>query len=242
MISGVEIDGKHCYLDFNALLAHAEYDDPEELNVEDDVPYHAEPYDFTDLYGARILQRRNVTYRFKFVHPDRIVNEDNLARFKAFLYSLTEDAEIREDDMPSYHWVGKRKKITNVKDTVGYAMGARMVEVTFSCKPYRASNTGETFTPDETRWPDVDLDDEVSAADAAEISIAAANIGAGEPSGLTEEQELRADCDRNGIIDASDAQLALQFVSEIGAGNYENSPAGWAAFLNDAFGRNPEVI
>lgn len=242
MIGGVEIDGKHCYLDFEALLAHAEYDDPEELTVEDDVPYHAAPYDFTDLYGSRILKRRPVLYRFKFVHPNRIVNEENLARFKAFLYSLKNDVEIFEDDMPGYHWVGKRGKITNVKDTVGYSYGARMVQVEFSCEPTRKSNLGDSFVVDPSRYPDIDSDGHVTASDAQDILTAAANIGSGQPSGLTPEQEIKADCDRNGIINASDAQLALDFVANIGGGDYEDSPAGWAAFLNDTFGKSQEVI
>lgn len=242
MIGGVEIDGKHCGLEFNAILAHAEYEDPEELTVQDDVPYHAQPYDFTDIYGSRILQRRNVTYRFKFVHPNRVVNEEDLARFKAFLYALKNDVAIYEDDMPSYHWVGKRGKITNVKDTVGYNLGARMVEVIFSCDPYRKSNISNAFPEDASRFPDINNDGVVTASDAQDILTAASNIGAGDPSGLTPEQEIKADCDRNGVINASDAQLALDFVAEVGAGNYANTPAGWAEYLNYAFGRNQNVI
>lgn len=242
MIGNVEIAGTDCLLEFNALLAKAQYEDPEEVTVTDEVPYSAAEYDFTDLYGTRILKRRDVTYRFKFVNPNRVINEDDLARFKAFLYSLTDDVEIHEDDMPGYHWVGKRGKITNVKDTVGYTLGARMVEVVFRCKPYRTSNLGDAFSADEKYFPDLDNSGSVTASDAATILQAAARIAAGKGSGLTPEQELRADCDRNGVINASDAQLVFNFAAKCGVGKYENTPKGWAQFLNDAFGRHAEVI
>lgn len=252
MIIGIEINGKHSYRDFGALLARRSMDYPEEQQVTASVPYSNIEYDFTDLFGERILMRRNVVFRFKFVNQNRTVNEEDVERFVKFMYSLTSDVSIYEDDYPRFHWIGKRTTVKNIEDTVGHELGARMVEVTFHCEPFRVSNLGDSFPVDEALYPDIDGDGEITAVDAQWIQTAAANIGAGEPSGLPvdpevpgrtlEEQETRADADRNGEINAVDAQLVLSFASAVGAGYYENTPAGWAAFLNDAFGVEEEVL
>lgn len=252
MITGIEINGKHSYRDFGALLARRSMDYPEEQQITETVPYSNIEYDFTDLYGERILMRRNVVYRFKFVNPDSTVNEEDVERFVKFMFSLTADVSIYEDDYPRFHWVGKRTTIKNIEDTVGHELGARMVEVTFHCEPYRVSNRGDSFPADVTKFPDIDGDGSVTAADATLIATAAANIGAGEPSGLPvdpevpgrtiEEQEIRADADRNGEINAVDAQFVLSFASAVGAGDYEDTPEGWAKFLNDSFGIEEEVL
>ncbi|MBR0340746.1 MAG: hypothetical protein IJH64_00575 [Oscillospiraceae bacterium] len=242
MITGIEINGKHSFRDFGALLARRSFEYPEELQVVEGVPYSNIEYNFTDLFGEQVLMRRDVIYRFKFVDVDKTVNDENIARFMEFLYSIRDDVSIYEDDNPRYHWIGRRKTIKNIEDTVGHELGAQMIEVTFRCNPKRTSNLGDSFIVDASRFPDVDDDGAVTAADAALILSAASHIGSGEPSGLTPEQELKADCDRNGVISASDAALCLTFASQTGSGKYTNDPAGWAKFLNAQFGRDDEVI
>ena len=79
--------------------------------------------------------------------------------------------------------------------------------------------------------PDVDGDGFVTANDAQIILDAAARIAAGEPSGLTPEQELLADADRDGTITAVDGQLVLSFATAVGAGDYTDDADGWLAFL-----------
>lgn len=242
MITGIEINGKHSYRDFHALLARRSFDYPDELQVTETVPYSNIEYDFTDLYGERVLMRRDVIYRFKFINPNQVVNDEDINAFVSFLYELKDDVDIYEDDDMRYHWTGKRTTIKNIEDTVGYELGARMIEVTFHCEPYRSSNLGNAFVADPDRFPDIDDSGTVTASDGTDILIAAANIGAGDPSGLTTAQEIKADADRNGRINSSDATLVFTFVAEVGAGNYANTPAGWAAFLNNQFGRDTEVI
>ena len=80
-------------------------------------------------------------------------------------------------------------------------------------------------------FPDIDGDGIISAADEQLILNAAANIGAGIPTGLTPDQERRADAAQDGKITAADGQLAGEFATQAGAGVYENSPAGWFCFL-----------
>ena len=90
----------------------------------------------------------------------------------------------------------------------------------------------DELVSDAAYFPNINGGQRVTALDASDILKAAANIGAGEPSGLTPEQEVKADADRDGMITASDANLVLQFVAACGAGDYENTPDGWALFLN----------
>lgn len=85
---------------------------------------------------------------------------------------------------------------------------------------------------DEDKFPDINVTGHVSAADVSSILAAAANIGAGNPSGLTPAQELKADADRDGMITVLDAALVQEYVTALGAGEYAESPDGWALFLN----------
>lgn len=66
---------------------------------------------------------------------------------------------------------------------------------------------------------DVDENGTVDASDAAAILTAAAKMGAGEDSGLTNVQKAKADVNADGEIDASDAALILQYAAEVGSGN-----------------------
>jgi hypothetical protein len=98
--------------------------------------------------------------------------------------------------------------------------------------PYVSMNGRDcSFGGDADCFPDIDGDGLVTAADAEMIATAAANIGAGEPSGLTKAQERRADADLDGAITASDAETVQAFAAAVGAGDYTNDPAGWLAFL-----------
>ena len=65
---------------------------------------------------------------------------------------------------------------------------------------------------------DVNADKRIDAADAAAILVAAAAMGAGEASGLTETQETLADVNQDGVCDASDAAYILQYAAYAGAG------------------------
>ena len=64
---------------------------------------------------------------------------------------------------------------------------------------------------------DLNSDGTTNASDAANVLIAAANMGAGKDSGLTDAQFLAADFNFDGIVNASDAALILQQAAENGA-------------------------
>ncbi len=65
---------------------------------------------------------------------------------------------------------------------------------------------------------DVDEDGDIDAADASAILVAAANMGSGIESGLTNSQTLAGDIDGDGELSATDASYLLMYCAEIGAG------------------------
>ena len=65
---------------------------------------------------------------------------------------------------------------------------------------------------------DVNADRTVNASDAAQVLIAAANVGAGSTSGLTEAQETAADVNADGVCNATDAAWILQYAALAGSG------------------------
>ena len=65
---------------------------------------------------------------------------------------------------------------------------------------------------------DLNDDKEVNARDGAAVLVAAAQIGAGQGSGLTEEQIKFADINKDNAVNAKDAALILQFAAYKGSG------------------------
>lgn len=65
---------------------------------------------------------------------------------------------------------------------------------------------------------DLNGDHSVDAADAAKLLIAAAAVGTGNPSGLTETQEAAADLNGDAAFDAVDASQILNYAAYVGSG------------------------
>ena len=84
-------------------------------------------------------------------------------------------------------------------------------------------------------YPDINGSGTVNGTDASLILRAYANLSAGEPSGLTPEQEALADVDKDGKITAKDANYVLTFWADCNAGAYENNQAGWEKFMKDHY-------
>lgn len=87
----------------------------------------------------------------------------------------------------------------------------------------------------EFPYPDINDDGVVNAIDASMIMAAVANIKAGEPSGLTAEQEDLADCNRDGFIDDTDSALLLEYYAKTASGTYTNDQTGWTAFMTEHY-------
>ena len=84
-------------------------------------------------------------------------------------------------------------------------------------------------------YPDIDGNGKVTAIDASMVLTAYTNIQAGEPSGLTPEQEDLADANRDGIISSVDASLIMSFYSGCSTGTYTNNQAGWTTFMTEHY-------
>ena len=84
-------------------------------------------------------------------------------------------------------------------------------------------------------YPDVDGDGVITNVDATLVLRAYNNISMGEPSGLTAEQENKADANRDGKITAVDATFINRFVLACSVGEYDNDAAGWTAFMNNVY-------
>ena len=84
-------------------------------------------------------------------------------------------------------------------------------------------------------FPDIDGNGKVTAIGASMVLTAYTNIQAGEPSGLTPEQEDLADANRDGIISSVDASLIMSFYSGCSTGTYTNNQAGWTTFMTEHY-------
>lgn len=83
---------------------------------------------------------------------------------------------------------------------------------------YKRSFRGLSAAP-ASALGDVDESGTVNASDAARILIAAAAIGGGMDSGLTQAQQKAADVNSDGKVNASDAAIVLQYAAAVGAGH-----------------------
>lgn len=84
-------------------------------------------------------------------------------------------------------------------------------------------------------FPDIDGDGSVTLMDATMVLRAYSNIQAGEPSGLTPEQEDLADANRDGFINSIDASLIMSFYSGCATDKYTNDQAGWTTFMTEHY-------
>ncbi len=111
-------------------------------------------------------------------------------------------------------------------------------ETTTSESAATETSTTETAPSETTEVSvgDLNNDTAVDASDAAVILVAAAAVGAGDDSGLTEEQKKAADVNNDGEFDAVDAAIVLQYAAAAGAG-YTGS---MEEFLADIKKENPE--
>lgn len=234
--NGIRWNGKHSQTDFRATVTSRDIGMPEKKRYLESVPYSNVTYDFSALYGAQTYNRR--TLKYEFAISGRRELRSCVQAFINWLYEPQGTAELRDSTDPDYHF---NAELVSAVPSFPYPNLAK-ITVTFEADPYRIPNDSLAYPVDPNLFPDVNGDGLANAPDAAAILEAAANIGAGELSGLTPEQERRADADRDGKITASDAALVLEFAAACGASEYTNDPAGWTAFLNKKQGRKKEVI
>lgn len=238
MTAGIRLGNRHSYYHFGLRMLKATIGTPPRDNHTERVPYSSITYDFDSLCGSAGYGERKLSFQFDFICRDRVRSEHRLIRIMQWM-QFTGRCDLYSSTLPDWHFSVRAPSVTWSEKR----FGVWVITMDFMAQPEILPNTSHpAYTPDTGNYPDIDGDGHVTALDAAAIQTAAANIGAGLDPGLTPEQLILCDADHNGEITASDAAIVLQYSAMCGAGKYTDSPAGWAAFLNDYFHLKGGVI
>lgn len=190
------------------------------------VPYSNITYDYDALYGSSSYGERTLTYTFDIVNRNRRDVQFLLTALRHRL-SWSGVRDLHDSAFPDYHFEAHAPtvKAEDGQHTV------LTVTVTFKALPAMLPNYVPALMPSEQRYPDIDGDGHVTAADAALILTAAENIAKGESSGLTQAQELLADADVDGVITEIDSLLVLQYAGAVSAGQFADNMQNWQKYL-----------
>lgn len=126
------------------------------------------------------------------------------------------------DLIPGYYYYDLQLGIED--DIFTIAIGRMHIEIDITRPPVQFP---------EFPYPDIDDDGLVTPTDSSMVLDAYMNISSGEPSGLTEEQEDLADCNRDGFITAADSALIMSYYSKCLSGEYTNDATGWTSFMQE---------
>lgn len=227
---GIRFNKQHSWYTFHAVISSSEKPIPAKRLVEERVPYSNVSYDFSCLTGEQIYEDRILNYVLTFTAPTRKALLRKKDAIVNWLYEPVQRIALYDDEEPGYHYLAKCTGIESPEIT---GCVCRLA-VTFTAYPLRLPDRSSViYTTVTAPYPDVNLDGTVDSSDAALILQAAADIGAGEETGLTAEQLDRADANRDGTINSDDAVLVQEFAANVGSGSYTDTPKGWVAFLND---------
>ncbi|MBQ7013385.1 MAG: hypothetical protein IJN11_05660 [Oscillospiraceae bacterium] len=231
----IDFKGSNSQSTFGAVIQKREIGSPGKNVITDKVPYSNVKYNFSELYGAQTYGERTLAYQFSLVStsPERL--QRDVTRFIDWIYSPGKSA-LRDSRVDGYYFLAECITSPKVEDHGIYAI----ITVTFTADPFKYPTSPST--PSTSRYPDLNADGIVDANDGAIALAAAAQIGAGNPSGLTPEQEALADTDGDGVLDAVDANNIMRFAALAGAGNYTNDQAGWTRYMNDQLAQEEGII
>ena len=135
--------------------------------------------------------------------------------------------DLYDAGLPDYHFEASEPSV-KMEDGMNTV---HLITVTFQAAPAMIPNQVPALLESEKRYPDLNGDGHVTAADAALILTAAERIAAGQSSGLTPENELLADADLDGTITENDSLLVLQYAAAVSAGQFEDSMQSWQKYL-----------
>ncbi|MBQ6169795.1 MAG: hypothetical protein IJK30_07560 [Ruminococcus sp.] len=191
------------------------------------VPYSSVTYDFGSVCGRQSYGERPLSYKFELLcfHGRRA--QDKIVRIIEALH-WTGRKKLEDSLLPDYYFMVSEPTVSFEEKH-----GIYTFTVAFRAEPYMYPNSNKMYTADTVHFPDINDDGIVDGSDVTLILAAVGEISAGRPSGLTPEQERAADADMDGMITAADASLAQRFYAAALEGDYDNSPAGFAEFMND---------
>lgn len=237
MIKGISVNGIHTYHNYRMRMLRRSIGAPPKDSHLERVPYSSVTYDFDSVLG-RSFGERELTYRFDFMERSSVIAADRIAEMLEKM-RWTGYLELRDDMLPGYHFNAREPAVSWSEEHSVYT-----VDMVFPAAPAMLRDTHKLpYTASNVLIPDIDDDGKVDMTDASAILDAYVNISAGEPSGLTPEQEKRADADLDGKITAADATLVSDFYALVMTGKYSGMTVtqAWAAFLNDVKNTDREV-
>ena len=198
--------------------------EPQKDNRTERVPYSSITYDFGDAapsYGERTL-----IYKFDLLCRDGRKTQFLLAELRRRL-TWSGLRDLHDSAFPDYHF---EVRAPSVQAEDGQ-LTVHLVTVEFRANPAVLPDCVPALTQSEQRYPDLNSDGHVTAADASVILTAAEKIAKGEPSGLTDAQLLLADADLDGTVTEADALLVLQYAAAVSAGQFPDSMQSWQKYL-----------
>ena len=187
-----------------------------QLEFESDIVLNLESEDFDITFSLKQFATA-VPYVFQKDKTAVTEIDDNI-----FMLRIAPEDTV--DLVPGYYYYDIEVKLG--EDVYTVAIGRLHIEVDITRPP--------VVLP-EFPYPDIDGDGIITAIDASMVLTAYSNIQAGEPSGLTPEQENLADANRDGIINSVDASLIMSFYSGCSIGTYTNDQSGWNTFMAEHY-------
>ena len=190
---------------------------------------HTERVPFSNItheFGTPSYGERTLLYKFDLIDRNHRNVQFILTELRKHL-SWSGIRDLYDSAYPDYHF---EARAPDIKPEEGQ-LTVLHVTITFQANPAMLPNQVPPLLESEKRYPDLNGDGSVTAADAAMILTAAERIAHGESSGLTPEQEMLADANLDGTITDADALLVLQYASAVMAGQFEDNLQNWLKYL-----------
>lgn len=230
-IEGITVNGAHSYYRHGLRMLKRSASAAPKDDYTERVPFSSVTYDFGSVCGQQSYGERTLTYKFELFCFHKKRAQDKIISILEWLH-WTGRKDLYDDLLPDYHYEVREPTVNWDENH-----GIYTFSVTFKASPHIMPNSNKKYTADTVNFPDINGDGVVDASDSSLILSAYTKMISGEDSGLTKAQMQAADADMDGKITASDSSLVLRFYTSTLSGKYENSPSGWAEFLNDVKGK-----
>ena len=135
-MSGFEVNGTHTLRDMGLCCASRSLSPPVRKSATKSLPYADGLLDFSQLDGRPYFEARTLAFAFDLVADSPQELEAAACELRE-LAAFVHDADIRDDDCPSYHWHGSVSSIEEEQDEYGLSS---TVTVSFAVDPYRIAD------------------------------------------------------------------------------------------------------
>jgi hypothetical protein len=227
MVKGIAVNGKHSYHNFGLRMLKRNIGAAPKDDYTERVPYSSVTHDFSRLCGSPTYGERTLSYTFEYMDFRSEWAEERLFAILEWLH-FAGRIDLYDDMLPNHHFEVREPAVSW---TVNHR-GIYTITVNFKANPAILPNRSLMYSPSSVHYPDVNEDGVITSADASAILDAAADIAAGEDTGLTPAQLRACDANLDGKINSIDASLVLEFYSLVQEGIFEGDVEGWTEFLN----------